>query len=260
MLYDIPHFSNSKEDQDVFQSVIGLKLQLADYAHTNNITSPPPLNPSQGSLRNREKEDIDGVTSTSLPPPPPPPPPPLPPVSLPIIPTQADILTHSTTTEGVIRKVGFLEELNGINIKDSLRRVNIPRTPGGTPHRPKHRIPIDSSNHGDLIQRALLNKFHHLRTHSTPTAITASPGFADTSNSMEISSAWSEHYASDPDLTRINSTDGPPSNASRGRLYNDPSISSPSTALSPTPLTPTVLSPTTPSQYHRNLTQYSTSV
>ena len=218
----------------MFHSITDLKGRLTKYSRVNNIKSPPPLpiNHHAARLMGQEGEEETDGGIIAPPPPPPPPPPPLPPLSLspPLSPCHKEKTT--TIAPAPLKKADFISELNG-DKKHLLKRVNIPRTPGGTPRRPRHRVNIneDSCCHGDLIQRALLRKFHNVRVHSTPRGYCPSPGIGESGGSMEASSAWSDkHYASDPDLTSVGTG---PALTDTHYTYRDPSISSPFLVLSP---------------------------
>ena len=230
-LKDIPQFTTSEQDQDVFQSLVNLQKQLVDYSRANNIATPTstrlysikPLKTSSPNNCNTDETDFaeQQVGVPMSPPSPPPIAPPIPPPSNVVVGQTEPILL-------LPKRVSFLKEIN-THQKGSLRHVNIPRTPGGTPKRPpKHWVNSTTGppvTNEDIIHRALLKKFQNVRVHSTPKGA-CSPGIGE-SGSLEISTAWSDkdHCVSDPDLTRIGSnTDS----ASNNVFQQDPSISSPS--------------------------------
>jgi hypothetical protein len=207
ILKDIPHFSKSQEDQSVLTSLVNLQEQLSHYSRANSIASPAPLYSIRPLRSDEGSEEIDYE--------PKPAPPPAPPINIPTIRPTNDMPPN--------KRVSFLHEITSYQ-KGTLKHINVPRTPGGTPRRPALRIPVGDSplTHGDIIQRALLKKFQSVHVHSTPKN---SPGFADSNRSI---GTWSDRYASDPDLTHIGSD-----RTGAGTTHCNPSIPSPSFTTSP---------------------------
>ena len=184
------------------------------------MSLPPKIELSPHFQSHSEKENFT-LPTLSLPPPCPPPP----------IPNASGINPVLQGSKGTHKKVNFLTEI-ATHQKETLRHVNVPRTPGGTPKRPKHWINATGGggggSHCDILQRALLKKFHNAHIHSTPNENNFS-----VSGSLNWSSAWSDkandecHYASDPDLTHI-STDHSNPDVDTESVLKDPSFSSPS--------------------------------
>ena len=232
MLIDLPEFAPTKCDQDVRTSLVTLQKQLKSYCSTNDLnastSASPPYQPDTldvaHSLPNIAGQHCDDVSPRtldhafqkdigiqyspvtvlqvkSLPPPVPPPPPPISELS------GSNITRVSDSSSG--RESGrygsLLSDIKNGQIKNSLRNTNVPRTPGGTPIRPKHWVSTGAGDgtHTDLLQRALMKRFRSMRGHSTP----KKHGISE-HGSIEISNAWSEvgnntdQYVSDPELTR----------------------------------------------------------
>ena len=239
MLRDAPHFLGSSSDQHMYCSLVEFRSQLGEYCVSHDITSPLP-SAAKGDKVAATGNATDQISSSSSmaassscahpeslslgPPVPPPPPLPSPAhgsIRVSSIRQQDCIDGASTTTTGVgnhnsqvIKQVSFLEEI--VHHKQrTLKRTGVPRTPGGTPIRPRgqsHNL-TSCSTHGDIIQQALLRKFRSIRVHSTPQKRQERKLAATESGSMECSNAWSEygsehgcHFASDPDLTRSDSS------------------------------------------------------
>ena len=185
------------------------------------MSLPPRIEMSPHFQSHSEKENLalPREETVSLPPPCPPPP-------IPII-NASGINQELQGSKGTRKKVNFLTEI-ATHQKETLRHVNIPRTPGGTPKRPKHWINATGGSHCDILQRALLKKFHNAHIHSTPNENNFSA-----SGSLNLSNAWSDrgsderHFASDPDLTHI-STDPSNQDVDTESVLKDPSFSSPS--------------------------------
>lgn len=233
MLKDLPEFSPSKCDQDVQSSLVTLQRQLQSYYSANDLglqqqseTIDITHSLPSGTLGQhcRDNHDVSmslphtmdhpfqrdigiqysPVAATLLqvkclpPPVPPPPPPVLPPNE------QSGSASSVTSSSGQCRQVSLLSDINNSQIKNSLRNTNVPRTPGGTPIRPKHwTSTAGDGSHADLLQRALMKRFHNMRGHSTP----KKRGISEYGSIEISSSAWSEvgssadQYVSDPELT-----------------------------------------------------------
>lgn len=231
MLREAPLFSTTSSDQHLYYSLMGFRNQLGEYCISRNITSPVlhltgDRTIANGGMAHQNSSGSMAASNISMRPdslslgPPAPPPPPLP------SPTQGSIGASSTGKQEskdsnsilpvgnngnrAVKQVSFLEEIVH-HKKKTLKRTGVPRTPGGTPIRPRgHTYNLTNcSTHGDIIQQALLRKFQRVRLHSTPKKRQGSKLVVIESGSIECSTAWSEygsehggHYASDPDLTR----------------------------------------------------------
>lgn len=170
---------------------------------------------SQSGKLQSQPSNVVPVLPAVVPPPPPPP-----------------VLPCSTITEESLPQpdsncssMSLQEEITS-HKKGALRHVSGPKTPGGTPMR--------SMDNTDLLQQALMKKFRSIHIHSTPKR----NGLMD-SNSIEVSSAWSEwgasvdnihQYASDPDFSRDMTTPLPNSSARSaadfGSTFSSPSLDS----------------------------------
>ena len=151
--------------------------------------------PSQTSEIDVPSGTIASVTVDSVPIVPPPPPPLPNTVACRLVLQEERKLLCGSLPNSNCSSLSFQDEITA-HKKDNLRRVTGPKSPGGTP--------VRTLEHTDILQRALMKKFHSIHIHSTPKR-----GGLMESGSIEVSSTWSEwgasldnhQYASDPDLT-----------------------------------------------------------